>query len=412
MTARRPGRHGFTLIELLMVIAIIAVLSALLFPAVMAAREAARRTACQSNLRQLGQGLAGFVTAHGRYPNAGTFGEDPAVAARGQLAASSIQTAFNGQFGTYTPADPTAGRNWDVGPLSNWVVDVLPFLDEADRANRWDPDRVYFDTGGRTVGGTPDPADRPGNAAVAALNLPLLVCPSDPATAPRHGDLSYVVNGGFSRWHARPDLGWAGANGVDSQPGPGTGPDWGAANAVRTGVMFLGTRPGRTRWDACTRPASLTDGASQTVLLSESTLTGDSEGTRYSDGTPTNWACPHPNFAMFVASDNVCQGGCGGGSLRPSGGGTVDGPGWDQANRRGSFEAINDGRELREPGSFPYPNSRHTGGVGVALCDGSVRFIKETIDGTVWSKLVTPSGGTLPPVMRQLPLDQGAIDAP
>jgi prepilin-type N-terminal cleavage/methylation domain-containing protein/prepilin-type processing-associated H-X9-DG protein len=411
MTATRP-RRGFTLIELLMVIVIIGVLAGLLLPAVLAAREAGRRTACQSHLRQLGLGLTGFVTAHGRYPNAGTFGEDPAVVARGQLAASAIQTAFNGQFGTYTPADPTAGRNWDVGPLSSWVVDVLPYIDQPDLAARWNPDRVYLDPGGRTGGGTPDPPDRSGNAAVAALNLPILVCPSDPAATPRHGHLSYVVNGGFSRWHARPELGWDGADGVTATPGTGQGPDWGPANAVRTGVMFLGTRPGRARWDACTRPQSLTDGASQTVLLSESTLTGYSEGTRYTDGAPTNWACPHPNFALFLASDDVCRGGCGGGALRPSGGGTVDGPGWDRANRRGSFEAINDGRDLRDAGSFPYPSSRHPGGVGVAMCDGSVRFVKETIDGTAWSKLVTPSGGTLPPAMRQLPLDQDAVDAP
>jgi prepilin-type N-terminal cleavage/methylation domain-containing protein len=412
MTALRPARRGFTLIELLVVIAIIGVLAGLLLPAVLASRETARRSACQSNLHQLGLGLAQFVTAHGRYPNAGTFGEDPAVAARGLLAASSIQTAFNGQFGTYTPADPSAGRNWDVGPLSSWVVDVLPFIDQVDLAGRWDPNRVYFDAGGRTAGGTTDSDDRSTNAAVAALNLSVLVCPSDPATAPRHGHLSYVVNGGFSRWHARPELGWAGADGVTAQPGPGPGPDWGTANAVHTGVMFLGTRPGRARWDACSRPASLTDGASQTVLLAEATLAGYSEGTRYSDGVATNWACPHPNFTMFLASDDVCQGGCAGGSLRPSGNGTVDGPGWDRANRRGSYESINGGRDLREAGSFPYPSSRHTGAVGVALCDGSVRFVRETIDGTVWSKLVTPSGGTLPPVMRQLPLDLDAVVAP
>lgn len=100
-------RHrGFTLIELLVVIAIIAILIALLLPAVQQAREAARRTQCRNNLKQLGLAIHNYHDVHLRFPHG-----NPRV-----------------QRGS--------DNKWIVqGP---WTIAILPFIEQTNVYEQWD----------------------------------------------------------------------------------------------------------------------------------------------------------------------------------------------------------------------------------------------------------------------------------
>jgi prepilin-type N-terminal cleavage/methylation domain-containing protein/prepilin-type processing-associated H-X9-DG protein len=401
MRSRR--RRGFTLIELLVVISIIGVLIGLLLPAVQAARRAARRMQCSSNMKNVGLGLQGYLNAKGYYPNAGTFRDGAAGPGTAILSCFS-----NGSSGTTFALATGTGGVPEAGPLHSWVVDVLPYIDSVDLANAWNNGTQYFSPSVDVNTGLPP------NGLISSKSIGILACPDDLTVVPGTGNLTYVVNGGFSRWVYKPALGWAGA--------AATGADWSnnsvtlgwtSTNAAQTGVMFLGSDTGRNLWDVRTTPSSIFDGSSQTILASENFLGGAAPaGYAIPNGpntsgsgaitAPVNWACPHPNAILFVASDNVFNG-----TLTPTGGGTSDGAGWAAANTKtpNAYEAINYGsNNITTEGAFPYPTSNHIGGVNVLFCDGGVRFIADTVDGTVYSKLITPAGSKLPATFRQLPL--------
>ena len=126
---------GFTLVELLVVIAIIGILVALLLPAIQAARAAARRTQCQSNIKQVGLALHNYHSANNEFP-----------------VGMQFDTTIIG-----TPVNPPS--NFKYRP--NWVMYVLPYLEEqttydAFHPDTWDLDKKVYvsDAVNRTVRGT------------------------------------------------------------------------------------------------------------------------------------------------------------------------------------------------------------------------------------------------------------------
>jgi prepilin-type processing-associated H-X9-DG protein len=296
----------------------------------------------------------------------------------------------------------------------------------------------YLDQGSANPGGLANLA--PGQAAnfiIGNTSIGVLKCPDDITVQTNQGNLSYVVNGGFALYHAFP-VGWVPSitDGAGTTTGANT---WafatGGASAAaeigvtqKLGVMFFQSvlpqgNQARIPWNVNSSLASVADGTSNTILLSENVLTGVSTGTPYSFGHQTNWACPFPTFSTFIGPTNVCGTPVAATSLDCTSGGVgtqlgantttgQDGPGWAAANKVGQTPGpsnINGGGSLTIEGGYPYSNSSHPSGVNMGFCDGGVRFVTNTIDGTVYSKMITSAGSKLPFYVKQMPLNQDAF---
>ncbi len=346
----RSDRSAFTLLELLVVISIIAMLMALILPAVQSAREASRRTQCLNRIRQLGLGLHGFTarSSSGQLPAYGTWGDDAATSA------ASTQPAA----------------------LSNWVVDILPYIDRRDLYDRWD-----FNL--RHSNGTNDDL-------IKTFNMRILTCPDDESAYDRPGALSFVVNAGYAGIDSVIELnrttGWGNQNG-NYHKFDNVKIDWNSNGTVgdaedndltrRSGVMWREVIHRSNGSFKAERNQSLSlheiyDGLSQTVLLTENLHAGGLESPAQMWGDPDARSC---TFVLPIE--------------RVSGAGPsyYEDPPLDP-----NFpECVINGVRAGSEGRSPWPSSNHPGGVCATFCDGSAKFISQSIDLLVYKRIISPA---------------------
>jgi prepilin-type N-terminal cleavage/methylation domain-containing protein len=313
-------RRGFTLIELLVVIAIIAILIALLLPAVQQAREAARRTACKNNLKQLGLALHNYHDVYKMFPNGNV--------------ASSV-------------------GGWGM----SWYMRLLPYIDAAPVYNQLTFSGAHH---GWTCCG--DAAGTANGAVLRQTDFNWAICPSSPLQRKRDtgggptniaqymGIMGSTDGQGFINQANRKAnccgcCGGGAATGLITSGGmlvPLTAYKVGDATDGTTNVMIVGEH---SNWVRDLSGALAAVNGAHGIMMGSPNLTAI-------EGAPGG---------MFERQFNLT-------TLRysPNAPAIIDDPAWP---------GVHDNYGMNNP-----LNSAHTGGIHGLLCDGSVRFIGNNVD--------------------------------
>ena len=373
----KRAKKGFTLIELLVVIAIIAILIALLLPAVQQAREAARRSQCKNNLKQVGLGLMNYHDVHKTLP--------PGV---------------------------TVATGSGVSNGLAWTYHILPFFDQAPLFKKYNSKIAYTNNTGN-----------PNNAALSGTILTAARCPSDAGpdqdpsgnangTAPGTFDMgvaNYVGNYGVGLPSAtanpRAVQGVMGVNtrvrirdvkdGMSNvilaaerrnpkicEPN-GWAATGGAPNVqgVLGGCTFWAAADGRLQADygAVLGPQTASPASPELFQVLGITRSGD-VGLNVSNGTTRQENALTGNLTGDTSTPAVVSN-----SDWSAGAGTV------KINKTlGNVNTMSGDYQDATTVGF---SSWHTGGMQAVLGDGTVRFLSENIDSTIYENLSRRSDG-------------------
>ena len=365
-----PLRSGFTLIELLVVISIIAVLIALLLPAVQSAREAARRAQCTNNLKQIGLGMMNFESTYNEFPKGPFDGHPHAVDASG----NPDPTGSNYDEPPGSPEGSTTCCNAANPDGYNQFFKILPYMEQQVVYNLANFAIPPIQSGLRPSG----TVNYGGEDDIARVAIAAYYCPTrravqtygtDPVTA--KSKIDYAGCAGFFQGmtytctSSPTDSTWtpASPNGLLPNSDERSTVNLGNTGG-RKGAMVHGARYVR-------RLADFTDGTSNSIVAGEKSLPPDRHGA--DGGDNERW----------------------------------QNSGWDEDNLRWHFVPVPDALAPSLTGFCQTPpspktggnlwrrmfGSSHPGGINVVLGDGSVRFIKDSVNASTFRRLAVIDDG-------------------
>ncbi len=363
--------RGFTLVELLVVITIIAILMALLLPAVQMAREAARRSSCQNNLKQIGLAMQQFHTTNGNFPP-GEVGMNT-----NDIGWGTYLLPYLDQVDLYKQA-----LNSSTAPMAVWANGggVMPL------GTRWNSSAT--DLTGLTNFVEVDKVDTNDSPPFAKYTLKIFLCPSDV--------LATTSKDGYGKSNYLGSIGNSSDNTMNSSSTPATpnpqplSISCGSPAGSKMNGIFLLSNDNSNVW--IVSMADIRDGSSNTIAVGEVTnslnVTVSDNSQRqfpiWAGGNPTTDAnSPSPSGSS--GNNTKCDGNFGS-CLRFVGGVTSSGGPADYTINYYKSNKTSSDSDL----SF---GSQHPGGAQFVFADGSVHFLTDGIDPEQYRRLGNRSDG-------------------